>query len=141
MHVSKPCLGQQSLAEACPICLHEPVVAEDCRPNKALRTTVKVFLRKKGIERDAALKKEMANKVAPPSSASPAPTHVNETSQTPAASAAFPAEPGAQHALESHENPEIAQSQKTQDLNTDGKSASYEAQHDIPKQSIEVSLH
>lgn len=50
--------GQSSLPQACPVCLHEPVKADDCRPNKALRTTIKVFLRKKGIERDAAHKKE-----------------------------------------------------------------------------------
>jgi hypothetical protein len=42
--------------------LHEPVKADDCRPNKALRTTIKVFLRKKVIERDAARKKELLDK-------------------------------------------------------------------------------
>ena len=51
--------GQSSLPQACPVCLHEPVKADDCRPNKALRTTIKVFLRKKGIEREAARKKEL----------------------------------------------------------------------------------
>lgn len=54
--------GQSSLPQACPVCLHEPVKADDCRPNKALRTTIKVFLRKKGIEREAALKKESLDK-------------------------------------------------------------------------------
>ena len=55
--------GQASLPQACPVCLHEPVKGDDCRPNKALRTTIKVFLRKKGIEREAAQKKESANAV------------------------------------------------------------------------------
>lgn len=55
--------GQTTLPQACPVCLHEPVKADDCRPNKALRTTIKVFLRKKGIERDAARKKELLEKV------------------------------------------------------------------------------
>lgn len=55
-------LGQSSLPQACPVCLHEPVKADDCRPNKALRTTIKVFLRKKGIEREAARKKELLDK-------------------------------------------------------------------------------
>lgn len=56
--------GQSTLPQACPVCLHEPVKADDCRPNKALRTTIKVFLRKKGIEREAARKKELLEKVA-----------------------------------------------------------------------------
>lgn len=56
--------GQSSLPQACPVCLHEPVKADDCRPNKALRTTIKVFLRKKGIEREAARKKELVEKAA-----------------------------------------------------------------------------
>ncbi len=52
--------GQASLPEACPVCLHEPVKPEDCKPNKALRTTIKVFLKKKVIERDTAEKKKRA---------------------------------------------------------------------------------
>lgn len=55
--------GQASLPQACPVCLHEPVKADDCRPNKALRTTIKVFLKKKGIEREAARKQEAVEKV------------------------------------------------------------------------------
>lgn len=55
---------QSTLPQACPVCLHEPVKADDCRPNKALRTTIKVFLRKKGIEREAARRKELLEKVA-----------------------------------------------------------------------------
>lgn len=57
------CQGQASLPQACPVCLHEPVKADDCRPNKALRTTIKVFLKKKGIEREAARKQEAVEKV------------------------------------------------------------------------------
>lgn len=63
-------LGQSSLPQACPVCLHEPVKADDCRPNKALRTTIKVFLRKKGIEREAARKKELLEKIANSSTSS-----------------------------------------------------------------------
>ena len=56
--------GQASLPQACPVCLHEPVKSDDCRPNKALRTTIKVFLRKKGVERENARKKEMVDRAA-----------------------------------------------------------------------------
>ena len=47
------------------MCLHEPVNKDDCRPNKALRTTIKVFLKKKGVEREGARKKEMLAQAAP----------------------------------------------------------------------------
>lgn len=53
--------------------------ADDCRPNKALRTTIKVFLRKKGIEREAALKKESLGKNAD-SPVEPPPSQGVETS-------------------------------------------------------------
>ena len=46
------------------MCLHEPISKDDCRPNKALRTTVKAFLKRKGIELEAAKKKEMKNAMA-----------------------------------------------------------------------------
>ena len=50
--------GQAALDTNCPVCLHEPVQKQDCRPNKALRTTTKAFLKRKLIERDAAAKKK-----------------------------------------------------------------------------------
>ncbi|KFY45710.1 hypothetical protein V494_00815, partial [Pseudogymnoascus sp. VKM F-4513 (FW-928)] len=36
---------QLSLPSSCPVCEHTPVAAEDCKPHKSLRTTIKVFLR------------------------------------------------------------------------------------------------
>ncbi|OAF54347.1 hypothetical protein VC83_09455 [Pseudogymnoascus destructans] len=36
---------QSSLPSSCPVCEHTPVAAEDCKPHKSLRTTIKVFLR------------------------------------------------------------------------------------------------
>ncbi|KFY92618.1 hypothetical protein V500_04115, partial [Pseudogymnoascus sp. VKM F-4518 (FW-2643)] len=36
---------QSSLPSSCPVCEHKPVAAEDCKPHKSLRTTIKVFLR------------------------------------------------------------------------------------------------
>ena len=58
-------VGQANkLDTTCPICYHEPISADDCRPNKALRQTIKVFLKKKIIERDNARKQEALQKVA-----------------------------------------------------------------------------
>ncbi|KAJ5613359.1 hypothetical protein N7510_006553 [Penicillium lagena] len=47
-------LGQGSLHDTCPVCAHTPVSADLCKPNKALRTTLKAFLRteEKKRERD-----------------------------------------------------------------------------------------
>ncbi|KAL8735182.1 MAG: hypothetical protein Q9166_001058 [cf. Caloplaca sp. 2 TL-2023] len=54
---------QSSLPQACPICLHEPVKAEDCRPNKTLRMTIRAFLKKLATEREKAQKKQSVDKV------------------------------------------------------------------------------
>lgn len=51
------------MGPSCPVCLHEPVSLEDCRPNKALRTTVKVFVRNKNHEKQVIAKKDLSNKV------------------------------------------------------------------------------
>ncbi|KAH8894764.1 hypothetical protein GQ53DRAFT_62025 [Thozetella sp. PMI_491] len=34
-----------TLPSSCPVCEHSPLSADDCKPHKALRTTIKVFLR------------------------------------------------------------------------------------------------
>lgn len=51
-------LGQASLSDSCPVCAHIPVSPDLCKPNKALRTTLKAFLRteekKREKERQAA---------------------------------------------------------------------------------------
>ncbi|KKK14457.1 hypothetical protein AOCH_002871 [Aspergillus ochraceoroseus] len=67
---------QISLPETCPVCAHTPISPDLCKPNKALRTTLKAFLRteekKREKERQAAV---------------PAPTHnvpaVDPVSQAP----------------------------------------------------------
>ncbi|KAI9376061.1 hypothetical protein BJX61DRAFT_539228 [Aspergillus egyptiacus] len=50
---------QSSLPETCPVCAHTPISSDLCKPNKALRTTLKAFLRteekKREKERQAAL--------------------------------------------------------------------------------------
>lgn len=57
-------LGQASLPETCPVCDHTPLSADLCKPNKALRTTLKAFLRSEEKKRSA---------VATPAPATPAP--------------------------------------------------------------------
>jgi hypothetical protein len=40
------------LPEACPICQHSPVDAEDCKPNKSLRITINAFVKTELKKRD-----------------------------------------------------------------------------------------
>jgi len=149
--------GQASLPEACPVCLHEPVKADDCRPNKALRTTIKVFLKKKVIERDTAEKKKKAAEKAaaiPLPDEAPAP----KPSQTPA-SVAFVAENSARQPSQPPAtippDTDISDSRDAKPASRDASQAPQtpngltkaaelgiptEAQKDVPQMSIEVSL-
>lgn len=45
-------LGQASLPETCPVCAHTPLSSDLCKPNKALRTTLKAFLRTEEKKRE-----------------------------------------------------------------------------------------
>jgi len=45
-------LGQTTLPDTCPVCMHSPLSADDCKPNKSLRLTVKAFLKNEEKKRD-----------------------------------------------------------------------------------------
>ena len=45
-------IGQTSLPETCPVCAHTPISSDLCKPNKALRTTLKAFLRTEEKKRE-----------------------------------------------------------------------------------------
>ena len=44
--------GQTALPTSCPVCAHDPLDASLCKPNKALRTTLKAFLRTEEKKRE-----------------------------------------------------------------------------------------
>jgi cell wall-associated NlpC family hydrolase len=44
--------GQASLPDTCPVCAHTPISSDLCKPNKALRTTLKAFLRTEEKKRE-----------------------------------------------------------------------------------------
>lgn len=46
------CAGQTALSDTCPVCAHTPVSPDLCKPNKALRTTLKAFLRTEEKKRE-----------------------------------------------------------------------------------------
>lgn len=68
--------GQASLSDTCPVCTHTPVSPDLCKPNKALRTTLKAFLRTEEKKRE-----KDRQCAAPPSD--PAPVDVNPAESTP----------------------------------------------------------
>lgn len=45
-------LGQVTLPGSCPVCAHTPLSSDLCKPNKALRTTLKAFLRTEEKKRE-----------------------------------------------------------------------------------------
>lgn len=135
------CQGQASLPQACPVCLHEPVKADDCRPNKALRTTIKVFLKKKGIEREAARKQEAVEKVAatPTNTATPQQDAASDIAhfQTSTAPALKNLESKTDRLLQPGDGSQKINSSKTSSAQMTLPNAD---QKDIPRPSIEVNF-
>ncbi len=57
-HSTNLATGHSSLPPSCPVCEHSPLSADDCTPNKSLRTTIKVLLRTAEKKREASRPKE-----------------------------------------------------------------------------------
>ena len=118
------------------------MVPDDCRPNKALRTTIKVFLKKKVMERETARKKEAVEKAsaAPAAPATPLPdqtpaSHTSETPVLPLTSATVDSSDAKQG------SPDMSQPPQGQDgvgVKNEESAIPTEAQKDIPQESIEV---
>ena len=118
------------------------MVPDDCRPNKALRTTIKVFLKKKVMERETAKKKEAVEKA----SATPAPAATPIPDQLPASQPSqTPAPPPTSAVTDvsdaKHGSRDVSQNPQAQDdagSKTKESVIPTEAQQDIPQASIEV---
>lgn len=118
-------IGQSTLPSSCPVCEHTPVAAEDCKPNKSLRTTIKVFLRTEEKKREALRSKEAKN--SPP----PTPLEAVETpveTPTPVDATEPKPEPSSIAAQDNVENPPETATETPHDAE----------QQDIPQPSIEV---
>ena len=120
------------------------MVPDDCRPNKALRTTIKVFLKKKVMERETARKKEAVEKVsatpAPPATPLPDQTSAPQAPETlvPAPLSVVVDSSGAKQGSR-----DVSQTPQTQDdagSKTEESAVPTEAQKDIPQDSIEVKV-
>ncbi|KAL2188964.1 hypothetical protein L209DRAFT_680652 [Thermothelomyces heterothallicus CBS 203.75] len=85
---------QSTLPASCPVCEHSPLSADDCKPHKALRTTIKVFLRTEE-------KKRESNR---PKGAAPTPITPVEPSPVTAAAPAIPERPLGGEAIQAGED-------------------------------------
>lgn len=114
---------------------------DDCRPNKALRTTIKVFLKRKVMERETARKKEALEKAAIPATpATPLPdqTPAPQHSETPAPRPTSAVVHDSDVKQGSRDESQAAQAQDDADSKADESAIPTEAQRDIPQESIEV---
>ena len=117
------------------------MVPDDCRPNKALRTTIKVFLKKKVMERETARKKEALEKAAIPATpATPLPAQIPapQSSQTPAPRPTSAVVHGSDVKQGSRDGSQVPQVQDDPGSKTHESAIPTEAQKDIPQESIEV---
>lgn len=122
--------GQSHLPSTCSVCEHNPVAKEDCKPNKSLRTTVKVYIRTAEKKRDALKSKE--DKVSPtitPVDVTPPILGIQEEHKHPEVELSAKAEPPQSQALE----------QVALASSVEGE-VSTEALQDVPQQSIEVRI-
>ncbi|KAL9030249.1 MAG: hypothetical protein Q9196_001603 [Gyalolechia fulgens] len=131
---------QSSLPQACPICLHEPVKGEDCRPNKTLRMTIKAFLKKLMTEREKAQKKQAADKAA----TTPAAVQPSVSNERP--SSTIPQTTTITHTAHQDDASQALQETLSMPPSTDKTKASTadealptEAQKDVPQPSIEAT--
>jgi hypothetical protein len=115
--------GQSTLPSSCPVCEHTPVAAEDCKPNKSLRTTIKVFLRTEEKKREALKLKEVKES---PQSALP------ETVVTPIE------EPTLVDSVEDKQPSPVPASDQVQDASRNVIETPHNAEQDVPQPSIEV---
>ena len=117
--------------------------AEDCKPNRALRTTVKVWLKKRHAEREAASRREMASRP-PATPAIPATPALEETSSQQVAPASNAPNIGAgeTRASERPHSREVSDPRSTSGATTrnEEQNAISEVKEDIPQPSIEVGF-
>ena len=118
------------------------MVPDDCRPNKALRTTIKVFLKKKVMERETARKKEAVEKAfATPATPAPPVSEQTPASQLPETPAPLSSSTAVDSSKPKQGSRDVSQPPHAQDdagPKTEASNIPTEAQKDIPQESIEV---
>ncbi|KAK3682735.1 hypothetical protein B0T22DRAFT_471843 [Podospora appendiculata] len=139
---------QSTLPQSCPVCEHSPLSADDCKPHKSLRTTIRVFLRTEEKKRETNRPKD-ASPITPVEStplpiAAPAKTEQSGTIQLPIQTLST----GKQHSIEppageapgteGQESNEQVKSQGADTLELDGSRPDQTSQ-DVTDESGEAS--
>lgn len=143
----------------CQVCHHEPLDKSLCTPNKTLRTTIKVFLKKKLLERAKEQKKKDDEAAKAAAAAAAAAAAKVEEVPVPSNNEATPDPIAVEHApdaqIDDMENSlvvksegngtpqpgaSVAQDDNSEAKSSEAKDASPSAGMDVPQQSIEVCL-
>ncbi|KAK8223417.1 hypothetical protein BKA81DRAFT_221888 [Phyllosticta paracitricarpa] len=83
---------QSSLPDSCPVCSHSPLSADDCKPKKNLRLTVKAYLKSEEKKRDKERSLSISGKPGTPvTPGGTAPPVVQSIEQLDASNQAIPA--------------------------------------------------
>ena len=123
------------MSTSCPVCEHSPIAAEDCKPNKTLRTTIKVFLRTEEKKREALRVKEAKETPPPATPQESVLIHTEESTNLPTSIA--PEGEEAPTTDVKDETPAIAVALEDV-LVSNADQPPLEEQKDIPQPSIEV---
>lgn len=114
--------------------------AEDCRPNRSLRTTVKAYLKKQVTLREQAQKKQAVKQAADQAAGAPAVVPAPTLAEDPSSTIpnGLPAALKDEAARTSGEVSSIPRSMEHSKPSAEGEIVPTEAQKDVPQPSIEV---
>ncbi|KAI9837715.1 MAG: hypothetical protein M1819_006648 [Sarea resinae] len=119
----------------CPVCEHSPISAEDCKPHKAMRTTIKVYLRTKEKQRESVKHGERSQ-----GSAKPLPAPASSSNDPSTTTTAVEPVAAKEVPIQSQTPIDDAKPKDSaQDVIVNGAQESEEAQKDIPRPSIEAT--
>lgn len=107
---------QATLPNSCPVCSHSPLSPDDCKPHKALRTTIKVFLRTAATKRAKDTPPVTPVEATPAAPSLPAP----DSAEPAAAAAAAPAEEAPKSTVETPAA-DLVKTEANGDANADGQ--------------------
>ncbi|KZF21623.1 hypothetical protein L228DRAFT_156564 [Xylona heveae TC161] len=127
---------QSALPDTCPVCEHSPVAADDCKPHKALRTTIKVFLKTEEKKRESRGRSESINTM-PVTNGTPLAIAEPAKDQPPSSTPAPTSRAGEKDLADTVDQREEISMQESAQSQTRG-SETLEAEKDIPRPSTEV---
>lgn len=133
---------QATLPNSCPVCSHSPLSPDDCKPHKALRTTIKVFLRTAATKRAKDTPPVTPVEATPAAPSLPAPSlpalflPALDSAEPAAAGDAAPAEEAPKSTVETR-TADLVKTEANGDANADGQ----EPDHADAEKSVQPDEH